>query len=118
LCDEAVLLNEGRVEAQGEPRDIIEYYTQLIAGRSQKIVESAAGRKRERVSDPSRRYGSREALIAGIEMCAAGREGAGDVFVSGANVTVRLRVLFLAAIDNPTIGILIRDRVGYDIFGT
>lgn len=118
LCDEAVLLNDGRAEAQGEPRDIIEFYTQLIAGRSQKIVETGAGRPRVQAGDPSRRYGSREALIAGIEMSAAGREGASEVFVSGGDVSVRLRTLFLAAIENPTIGILIRDRVGYDIFGT
>ncbi|GAB4313223.1 MAG: hypothetical protein Kow0059_04330 [Candidatus Sumerlaeia bacterium] len=115
LCDEAVLLNEGRIEAAGVPRDIIEYYTQLIAGRNQALIETPP---HGRTEEGSRRYGSREALIAGIEMRAEGRKGPGDVFVSGTSVVLRLHVVFLADIEEPTIGILIRDRVGYDVFGT
>ncbi len=41
------------------------------------------------------------------------------VFLSGEKAHVRLRVkTSVETIENPTFGILIRDRLGYDIFGT
>ena len=33
ICDRAILLNEGRLEKQGEPEEIFDYYNALLAGR-------------------------------------------------------------------------------------
>ena len=41
-----------------------------------------------------------------------------DTFVSGEDATIRIALTVNEEINNPTIGILIRDRLGNDVFGT
>jgi homopolymeric O-antigen transport system ATP-binding protein len=114
LCSRALLLEAGRLIQDGPPDRVLDYYNAMIAKReaNQEILqtESAGGRV-------TTRSGTFEALIAEIDLLdAEGRPA--RAFTVGDPARVRARVQFTAAVDAPTVGILIRDRLGNDVFGT
>ncbi|MFW5735083.1 MAG: ABC transporter ATP-binding protein [Oceanidesulfovibrio sp.] len=112
LCDKAVLLDKGRVAHQGEPDGAVNAFNYLIArhARGAEITyrngDSAANG-----------YGNHKMYISGAQLLdEQGNEN--DVFVSGQPATIRLRIAAEDSVDSATVGILIRDRYGQDIFGT
>ena len=114
LCSRALLLEAGRLIQDGPPDSVLDYYNAMIAKReaNQEILqaESAGGRV-------TTRSGTFEALIAEIDLLDAHGRPA-RAFTVGDTARVRARVQFTAAVDAPTVGILIRDRLGNDVFGT
>ncbi len=63
------------------------------------------------------RSGTFEARIAAIDLLDADGRPA-RAFAVGEPARIRARVEFTSAVVAPTVGILIRDRVGNDVFGT
>ena len=115
FCDRAYLLDEGRCLASGPTAQVVDEYNALIQkrgleGTEQQIVSaSGAGGKP--------RHGSYEAVITGLTL----HDGRGDpaaALTAGADAEFTVRVAFLEAVDDPVIGILIRDRLTNPIFGT
>ena len=118
LCDEAVLLDAGAVKGRDHPEAILEAYTALVASRGEGNVEMTVKfvKPDDRSEDVSRRLGTFQAMIAEIRWLTA--EGTpSQTLISGSQVTLEIRVLFLAALENPTVGFLIRDRLGQDVYG-
>lgn len=117
LCDEAVLLSDGRVQDVGTPKDILEQYGVLLAAQGQANKEMAFRREVNRLQTGARKSGSFEALITEVRLLdAEGRES--DLFFLGKTLTIEMTVVFLADVDSPTAGIMIRDEFGTDVFGT
>lgn len=115
LCDRALLLHDGTIADDGDPADVLDHYNGLIARKTAEssyfALESA---DRER---GSRRSGTFGAVIADVELLdPAGRPT--RAILSGASVTVRIRVAFYEPVEDPTVGMVIRDRLGNEIFGT
>jgi lipopolysaccharide transport system ATP-binding protein len=114
LCGRALLLDAGRLVQDGPPDRVLDYYNALIAKReaNQEILEaeSEGGRM-------TTRFGTFEAHIAEIDLQGVNGQTA-RAFSVGEWARIRVRVEFSSPVDDPTIGILIRDRVGNDIFGT
>lgn len=109
LCDRALLLDGGRFIRDGSPREVFEHYGELIAGHSERQ------QTRQRVAGVSR-HGDGRALIESI------RSGAGeevrDTLVSGEAAWIEITFSVHADLPDLTIGILLRDRLGNDVFGT
>ncbi|MFB3829025.1 MAG: ABC transporter ATP-binding protein [Bryobacteraceae bacterium] len=111
LSDRAMLLIGGRIAAYGEPKDVINRYIGLVL-------------EKERASEPegeslraSHRHGDRTSEILEVELL----DGAGRPCRSvagGDPVTVRVRSRFHRAKENPMAGILIRNRIGMEVYGT
>ena len=114
LCERALLLDGGRLIQDGPPDRVLDYYNALIARReaNREILqaEAASGRL-------TTRSGTFEARIAEIDLLDADGQPA-RAFTVGDLGRVRVRVEFASSVVAPTIGILIRDRVGNDVFGT
>jgi lipopolysaccharide transport system ATP-binding protein len=115
LCDRAVLLDRGRPVRDGAPDEVLDYYNAIIAKREAdyeiREVEQTAGRSREM------RSGDRSATINEVELLdAAGRPT--RAFLSNAPARLRVRFTIIAAMPRITVGFLIRDRLGNDVFGT
>jgi lipopolysaccharide transport system ATP-binding protein len=114
LCDRAILLDRGELRRDGSPDAVLDFYNALIARReaSHEIlqVEAAAG-------GTATRSGTFEARIADVDLVNAGGEPA-RAFLVGERVHVRCLVEFLAPVVSPTVGMLVRDRLGNDVFGT
>jgi lipopolysaccharide transport system ATP-binding protein len=111
LSDRAILLLDGRIAAEGAPGDVINRYIGLVLAR-QEARRPADDRVRS-----SFRHGDGSSEILGVQILnAAGLPAAS--FASGEPVTVRVRSRFHQARSDPMVGILIRTRIGMDVYGT
>jgi ABC-type polysaccharide/polyol phosphate transport system ATPase subunit len=111
LSDRAILLLNGRMEAEGLPRDVINRYIGLVLEK-----QEASGRKHDRLPS-SFRHGDGTSEIVAVELINARGESVAS-FASGEEVTVRVRCRFHRPQKDPMVGILIRTRIGMDVYGT
>jgi lipopolysaccharide transport system ATP-binding protein len=115
LCDRAILLDRGRVARDGSPDQVLDYYNAIIAKREVdyqiREVERTSGRMRET------RSGDRTATIEGVDLLDAGGKSVRAV-LSNSMVVLRVRFAVRMPLRGVTVGFLIRDRLGNDVFGT
>ena len=112
LCDEVWWLHQGKLMGRGDPLVMLDKYREHVAN---KLRESGAGAEQQ-LSTHLRR-GDGRAEILQVETLDASWKPA-LVWRSGEAVNVRVSVKFLQAVANPVIGILIRNRIGLDVYGT
>ena len=111
LSDRAILLLNGRIAAQGAPNDVINRYIGLVLAK-----EESKNKKDDRIH-ASFRHGDGSSEILGVEILNARGEPATAV-TGGEPITVRVRSRFHQAKSDPMVGILIRTRIGMDVYGT
>jgi ABC-type sugar transport system ATPase subunit len=111
LSDRAILLLNGRIAAQGAPSDVINRYIGLVLAR-----EESKNKKDDRIH-ASFRHGDGSSEILSVEILNARGEAATAV-TGGEPITVRVRSRFHQAKSDPMVGILIRTRIGMDVYGT
>jgi len=111
LSDRAILLLNGRIAAQGAPNDVINRYIGLVLAK-----EEAKNKKDDRIH-ASFRHGDGSSEILSVEILNARGEAATTV-TGGEPITVRVRSRFHQAKSDPMVGILIRTRIGMDVYGT
>lgn len=110
LSDRAILLLGGRIEAQGRPTDVINRYIGLV-------LEKQPAARRPATLPARHRHGDGSSEVLSIELL--NRCGQPCTTVeAGECVTVRVRSRFHRALDDPMVGILIRNRTGMDVYGT
>ena len=111
LSDRAILLLNGRIAAQGAPNDVINRYIGLVLAK-----EESKSKKDDRIH-ASFRHGDGSSEILSVEILNARGEPATAV-TGGEPITVRVRSRFHQAKSDPMVGILIRTRIGMDVYGT
>ena len=111
LSDRAILLLNGRMEAQGAPSDVINRYIGLVLEKQQ------ARQEKQHRFEASFRHGDGVSEILTVELLNAAGEPATSV-AGGETVTVRVRSRFHQPACDPMVGILIRNRIGMDVYGT
>jgi lipopolysaccharide transport system ATP-binding protein len=118
LCNEALLLHHGQIIDRGHPDDVLESYNTLIARQAgnREILTLEAKRPASREKAP-RRSGSFAAVVASVALQDTHGQECRS-FIAGEQATIAVRVLFMDEVTDPTVGILIRDRLGNDIYGT
>jgi lipopolysaccharide transport system ATP-binding protein len=112
LADEIWWLKDGRIEAIGDPREILAKFRAYAAD-----VLTAWGKSRPEPLDARWRRGDGRAQIELIETT----DSAGQpclVWRSGEEIAIRIIVRFGEPVDNPVLGIMIRTRVGFEVYGT
>src|ERR1017187_4730940 len=113
LSNRAIFLLNGRIEAEGEPKHVIDKYIGVVLER-QKAYEQ----KGKRASLPSsNRHGDGSSEILDVTLIDESGRQCGIVS-SGELVTIRIRPAFRQRIVEPMVGILIRNRIGMEIYGT
>jgi len=112
LCDTAMLLDYGASVEKGHPDKVINSYNFLLAKKSKgeeiRVYDSTGGAKS---------YGNLKVEIFGARMLNRYNEES-EVFVTGEKCTVEIGLKANKTVDEMTVGILIRDRFGQDVFGT
>ena len=109
ICHRAVLLDGGLLVRDGSPDQVFDYYNALVASRTLRHEIS-------RSDSEGTRSGDRRAAVEAVTLLSSGT--ATEVVRSGDPVTVRIRVRALQAVPDLTVGFLIRDALGNDMFGT
>ncbi len=111
LSDRAILLLGGRIAAEGTPSDVINRYIGLVLEK-----QEPQDKKGDRVRS-SFRHGDGSSEILDVRLLNA-RGAAVASVASGEPITVRVRSRFRRAMSDPMVGILIRTRIGMDVYGT
>jgi lipopolysaccharide transport system ATP-binding protein len=112
LCDRALLLDHGTVIDDGKPDHVISSYNFLLAKKrkGEEICLAAS-------DSPGKSYGNFKVEIDQVRMLNEYGK-ASELFVAGEPCTVEISLKGNEDVDAVTVGILIRDRFGQDIFGT
>jgi hypothetical protein len=111
LCDRAMLLVDGRVAAEGEPQHVVNRYVGMVLEREQ------AGDGRRESIRASHRHGDGASEIVALELRNTRGEACRSV-CGGETVTVLVRSRFHRPKDDSMVGMLIRDRIGMEVYGT
>jgi lipopolysaccharide transport system ATP-binding protein len=119
LCDEAILLDKGLLVERGAPGDISDYYMALIQKRYAEETKqfSFIQRIEDEKKRKRQRYGNFDAMISEIRLLNSLGEEIGGV-VSGEACIIIVKAIFFEDVENAVVGILIRDRLGNEVFGT
>ncbi len=136
LCSRVILLNEGRLEADGSPTYVLNRYQKVIMTREAAYLqetqtpdtqtvdpelEQKVGEHRElaaaKVPEHAYRHGDGSAEILTVELLDSAGEPV-EVVETGADLRCRARVLFHSELDDPVFGFVIRNRHGIHLYGT
>jgi len=112
LCDEAWWISEGRLQLRAHPAEAAEAYARDVARRIRALGAGMPPRLQ-----PSLRRGDGRAELIRIET----QDDSGtpvSVWRSGETAVIRVRVRFHAPVEDPVVGIMIRTRVGLEVYGT
>lgn len=112
MCDEVWWLDQGRLAAKGDPQETLDRYQRHIA---QKL--RAQSQDSNTALPPAMRRGDGRARLLSIETLDANGTPVA-VWQSGETATIRVRIQFTNAVADPVIGILIRTRIGFEVYGT
>ncbi|AGQ30312.1 ABC transporter ATP-binding protein [Serratia liquefaciens] len=115
ICDRAILLNAGRIEKEGEPEAIMDYYNAMLAEKSgttrtvkQELTESG---QLQTIS------GSGDAKIKDIGLFSLDNKPV-EIISVGDRVNLKITVKVESNIPELVLGYMIKDRLGQPIFGT
>jgi lipopolysaccharide transport system ATP-binding protein len=112
FSDEVWWLHQGRIAAKGDPQDVLAQYRRHIAKR----LRSSGGPGKQELA-PSMRRGDGRAHIISLQTFGAAGEPT-MVWTSGEMASVRAAVRFEAPVEDPVIGIMVRTRIGMEVYGT
>jgi energy-coupling factor transporter ATP-binding protein EcfA2 len=112
VCDEIWWVHDGTVAAKGDPRETLRKYRAHISQRFQAWGESLKGR-----IEATERGGDQRAEIRTLQLLNS-RGTPTLVWHSGEDVGVGIAVSFAEPVNSPSIGILIRTRIGIEAYGT
>lgn len=107
LCDRVIVLKDGEMVCDGEPETAVNHYNQLLAGDDDPATEHSV---------VEGGYGNFKAAITAAE--ALGCDSRSSAITCGEEMTVTTRIDCHAAIPPVSLGMMIRDRFGQDMFGT
>jgi hypothetical protein len=138
FCTDAVLLHKGRMVASGAPDEVVDRYRELLEKSDKPKDTSHAHRDRQLdyaiehedeedmpaspngSSDGGKRgprQATGEAEIVRVELLDESREPVVEV-PTGTGLTVRLHTRYAQAVEDSTLGIVLRDRSGRLLFAT
>src|SRR5690606_18881229 len=108
-----ILLGEGGVLRDGEPADVLDYYYALISAREDSAEEDAD------LGELGRRSGNGRARMTSVQLLGASEINAVQAPIFRVGEAARLRIEYGCQEELPglTLGMTIRDRTGYDVFG-
>jgi lipopolysaccharide transport system ATP-binding protein len=113
LSDRAALMIDGRVAAFGNPSEVVNRYVGLVLERQERD-EPRGDLPR---AGASFRHGDGASEIISTDLINARGESTRNL-EPHETVSIRVRAIARRDIDDPVVGLLIRNRLGIDVFGT
>jgi lipopolysaccharide transport system ATP-binding protein len=115
LSHRAIFLLNGQIEAAGEPSHVINRYIGLVLDPRNGTNEAKL--KEEGRLPSSFRHGDQSSEVTEVVLLDEDGESC-RVVRSGQELTVRVKAVFRHHRKDPMVGILIRTRIGIDVYGT
>lgn len=108
LCDRVILLNNGEIIKEGNPSEVINMYNFLIAklNDEQNLIKT---------SEESS-FGKLDVEIIKAEII--GVDSKSNLISSGEDAIINIYIYSNVDLEDMTVGIIIRDKFGQDIYGT
>jgi lipopolysaccharide transport system ATP-binding protein len=117
LSDRAVFMLNGRVVLEGSAKDAVNRYIGYVLERAQPTGAEAPPPGTKIAAKSSFRHGDGASRIVDVQMFNAGGESV-LAFQHGELIRLVIQAEFRTVVDSPVVGILIRNRIGMDVFGT
>lgn len=120
LADRAVLMLNGEVDSEGRPNEIVNRYVGLVHEWQGREIEGGGGggaTAGPAKDEPKLGHGDGGSRIETVQILDGEGQRTGAI-ASGSPVSIRVRARFLRPVEDPIVGILIRNRLGIDVFGT
>ncbi|HUS08163.1 MAG TPA: Wzt carbohydrate-binding domain-containing protein [Bryobacteraceae bacterium] len=111
LCDEVWWVAGGKVQAKGDPSEALAGYARHVSERLRSETKGCAA------LSPSLRRGDGRAEVVSLQTLGSKGEPT-MVWNSGELVSVRIAVKFHNAVEDPVVGMMIRTRIGFEVYGT
>lgn len=106
LCDSVIVLDHGKMAIHDKPEKAVNHYNQLLAGD----LDEGAGKS------GIGGYGNFQAVIEEIKI--RGVDSGVDTLSSGEQMLLTLKIKGHKTLPELSLGIMIRDRFGQDMYGT
>jgi len=123
LADRVAWLHEGKLIVVGDPKTIADKYTQAFyeggpAAGDEKLSPTSADEDSAAIelSSEMSSFGEKGAIITKISFSSQQR-GLVDAVYGGEKVTFKFWFKTVAKLDNPVVGLLVKNRFGIEIFG-
>lgn len=115
LCDRAILLNGGKLEKDGLPDEIVDYYNAIITEKEN--TKLSIDQRRNKNGWLMTKSGTGEALVDSISVkdTQTGNELA--VCTVGQKISIHVKVKVLKPL-NLVLGLMIKDKTGHEVWGT
>jgi lipopolysaccharide transport system ATP-binding protein len=111
VCQKALWLEDGQIQAIGEPTDVVMAYLNYVARQEESVLAQA----REALAH-GRRWGAGSVEITEVEICDAAGHPC-SIFVTGADLEVRLHYRTQGQVLDPVFGFAIHQQHGAHICG-
>ena len=114
ICSKAILLNAGKIQIEGKPEEVMDYYNAMLADRENETIEQVST-----LSDGSlqTRSGTGEVQIEKVGLFNSDGKQL-EVVRVGEPVTLKVIAKCNEPIPELVIGYVIKDRLGQPLFGT
>ncbi len=110
-ADEALLIDEGSIALRGEPRETITRYQEMLVDALREEADEAG------LLEEFPRHGDQRAELTALDLLDG--EGKSTAMIqSGEEVAIEVKVRFEETVEEPVVGILIRNRIGVSVYGT
>ena len=114
LCSRALLIEGGRIAMDGEPAQVLDYYNALIALKEASLTDHANHISASPVTRGVR-SGTGEVHISAVRITQHGKEI--NQLSEGDAVRITIDLDISQSLPGVTVGILLRDRLGNEVFG-
>jgi lipopolysaccharide transport system ATP-binding protein len=111
LCEMAIWLEDGQIQAMGQPSDVVMSYLNKVATEENLVRESVLPKL-----GSGNRWGTGKVQITGVELL-DGKEQASHVFVTGTCLEIRLRYWATERVEDPIFGLSIHHQNGMLVSG-
>lgn len=113
LCDRAILIEEGVAIRDDTPDVVLDYYNAVVAKQE---ADYRIEQEERLTGQRQTRSGNGAASIASVDLLVGGTSS--RAVTTGEAASIRVSGVCRDSIQDLTVGIAIRDRLGNDVFGT
>lgn len=110
LCNRVLLFNKGELVKQGDPQEVVNSYNYLISKLNDKDDKIKINEKEDKS------FGTFDIKITSANI--KGKDSHSDIISAGESASLEIHIHSKKDLSNMTVGVLIKDKFGQNIFGT